>query len=304
MQFIPAICPQCSGKLQVPSGQVSAQCEYCGTDVFVREVEKSDANRSAHLIELANAAATAGNHQEAFGYFTSVLEIDSKNVLAWVGKGTSAGYLSTLAHSRIPETMECYRTAVRLAENDAMKKVASMDCAVGAVAIANAYYQTSLKHTMEFIAVPDTPYEHATRCVEAVQLCKLALSLDPEVPGASDFIHTVASRTLKVGKLSADEKLFLAGEQSKHAPASSPASTSEKSADQTSADALMKFGMLLFFGATYAASYYLVKEMGVERTFWAILFAGFLTIPISTGVGLLGLLAVMKIRQKTSKAGA
>lgn len=110
--------------------------------------------------------------------------------------------------------------------------------------------------------------------------------------------------TLKVGKLSTDEKLFLAGEQSKHAPAPSTASTSGKSADQTSADALIKFGVVALFALTDAVSYYLVKEMGVVRTFWAILFAGFLTIPIATGAGLLGILAVMKFRQKTTKAGS
>ncbi|WP_156967516.1 hypothetical protein [Comamonas granuli] len=297
MQFIPAICPQCSGKLQVPEGKDSVQCEFCGTDVFLRESEKTAASKVVHLLELAQAAETAGNHTEAFGYFTSVLEIDSKNVWAWVGKGTSAGYLSTLAHSRIPETIECYRTAVRLAgDDDAITTVVSMDCAVAAVLIANAYFQTSLQHTMQFISVPDTPYEHATRCVEAVKLCEFALSLDPNVPGAASFIHDVASRTLNVGKLSADEKAFLEGERSKHASAApKPATTGPAVAGTDAGSTGVMVGV---FGAAYVASYFILKAMGVQTTFWALFWALWLCIPIGGAVGIGCILAMAKFAHK------
>jgi len=271
MQFIPAVCPQCSGKLQVPEGRNSIRCDYCGIDVFLRESEKTDAKKVEHLLELANAAETAGNHGEAFGYFTAALETDSRNVWAWVGKGTSAGYLSTLAHSRIPETIECYRNAVKFAGDDeAIKTVVSMDCAIAAVLIANAYFQTSLQHTMQFIAVPETPYEHATRCVEAVNLCRFALTLDPDAPGASSFIFDVASRALKVGKLTEDERVFLAEQKSKHAtsasaPATEVASSPGQKVASSSSDISGSTVMIVaVFGAAYAAAYIMLKAMLIK----------------------------------------
>lgn len=297
MQFVPAVCPQCSGKLQIPTGQDSVQCEYCGIDVYMVESGKTTAAKVAQLLELAQSAQRAGNHAEAFGYFTNVLEVDAKNVWAWSGKGTSAGYLSTLAHSRIPETMECYQNAVKFAGDDeAVKTVVSMECAIAAVLIANDYFQTSLQHAMKFVAVPDAPYEHATRSVEAVKLCKLALSLDPNVPGASSFIYDVASRALTVGKLSADEKMFLGGEKSKHAPAiSSMGQNGSASSSDVSGSSIAIFAI---FGAAYVAAFFMVKAMGVQTTFWALLFALFLCIPIGGAASVVGLLAIAKFSQK------
>ena len=151
---------------------------------------------------------------------------------------------------------------------------------------------------MQFIAVPDTPYEHATRCVEAVQLCKFALSLDPDAPGASSFIRDVSSRTLKVGKLSESEKAFLSAEMSTNSSTTTSISTpSSAEFDPESSSGSTSGGGAVFiaFAMGYAASYFLLKAMGVESTFWALLFSVILCAPIGGAIALVGILIHVKL---------
>ncbi len=40
MDFKPAICPSCGGKLQLPDNLATAKCSYCGVDVVVQDAIK------------------------------------------------------------------------------------------------------------------------------------------------------------------------------------------------------------------------------------------------------------------------
>jgi len=59
-------------------------------------------------------AAAGGNHAEAHTYYTKILEADTTHFAAWLGKGESAGRLSTLQEFRLQETIASFRTAIAL----------------------------------------------------------------------------------------------------------------------------------------------------------------------------------------------
>lgn len=112
MTFRPANCPSCGGSLQVPDDHSTVKCLYCGGTVIVRDAIQAAAAASiSNLLKLARTAANSLNHQEAYDYFSRVLELDGDNRAAWVGKGEAAGWLSHQT-SRLPEMINCFHNAI------------------------------------------------------------------------------------------------------------------------------------------------------------------------------------------------
>ncbi|HEY6806876.1 MAG TPA: tetratricopeptide repeat protein [Pyrinomonadaceae bacterium] len=92
---------------------------YCGSEVIVREAIQAAASASVpNLLRLANAAARSGNHQEAYDYFTRVLEFNVNNAEAWAGKAEAAGWLTNQQSFRIPEMINYFSTALEVALPD------------------------------------------------------------------------------------------------------------------------------------------------------------------------------------------
>jgi tetratricopeptide (TPR) repeat protein len=60
-----------------------------------------------HLLTLALAAEEAKNHEEAYKYYSQVLEQDAGVSIAWIGKGISAGWLSSAERQRMDEALTC-----------------------------------------------------------------------------------------------------------------------------------------------------------------------------------------------------
>jgi hypothetical protein len=94
MTFKPAKCPNCAGDLQVPEDRDSVKCMYCGSDIVVREaIRLAGGVNVANLLELAQEAMNSQNYSEAFKYFSKVLEYDSNNQKAWLGKGFASLFM-------------------------------------------------------------------------------------------------------------------------------------------------------------------------------------------------------------------
>jgi hypothetical protein len=86
---------------------------YCGVEIIVQQAISEAALPSIHnLIRLARSAAQSKNHQEAYEYFTRVLELDSHHCEAWVGKANASGWLSNETSFRIPEMITCLSSAI------------------------------------------------------------------------------------------------------------------------------------------------------------------------------------------------
>ena len=120
MSFKAAKCPNCAGDLQVPEDRDSVKCMYCGSDIIVREAIKAAAAgvNIENLFNLAKSAFESRNFQEAFDYYTRVLEVDVQNYEAWLGKGLSAGWMSTLADFRFSEMINGIDKALEYAPDD------------------------------------------------------------------------------------------------------------------------------------------------------------------------------------------
>jgi hypothetical protein len=65
-----------------------------------------------NILEPAYSAPNTDNDQEAYDYFTKILACNAENYEAYLGKGLSAGWLSTIAHDRIAEATEGFLKAI------------------------------------------------------------------------------------------------------------------------------------------------------------------------------------------------
>jgi len=79
--------------------------------------------KTDNLLKPANSAFDAGNYQEAYDYFTEILAYDSENYEASLGKGLSAGWLSTIAHGRIAEATQGFLKAISYSPEDKKEEV-------------------------------------------------------------------------------------------------------------------------------------------------------------------------------------
>lgn len=178
MAFKAAVCPSCGGQLQVPDDRDSVKCMYCGTDIIVREAIQSGSGINIkNYLELAVAATNAGNYQEAYDYYSKVLEIDIKNPEAWCGKGRSAGWLSTLSNFRFAEMKSGLQNALAsIPEKD--KKALQIQCALIVNQVANACYKVSREHMLEHPS-EDGWKEYLSQSSDVIGILEFGNTLDP-----------------------------------------------------------------------------------------------------------------------------
>ena len=176
MVFKAAKCPNCSGDLQVPDNRDIVKCMYCGNDVVVREAIKLVIGVDvSNILHLADTAFESGNSEEAYGYYTKVLESDGKNIDAWFGKGMASGSMSTLANPRINEMITNFDKAIEYAEED-RKEEYKIKAAKTLTSIASAYYNLATEHYNEFKELDNSWSEYVDRALIIIQA--LALSYE------------------------------------------------------------------------------------------------------------------------------
>lgn len=118
------VCDICGGKLVMRTGGI-AFCDSCGMEysleamrekiqVIQGVVQIDNSNMVASWMNMANSAAEAGNHKEAYEYYTKVLEVEPLNWRAIFGKGKAGAWQSTLANSRTAELYQAVKKAIAL----------------------------------------------------------------------------------------------------------------------------------------------------------------------------------------------
>jgi DNA-directed RNA polymerase subunit RPC12/RpoP len=128
MTFKPAKCPNCAGDLQVPEDRDSVKCMYCGSDIVVREAIKLAGGINVdNLLKLAKDAQASEMISEAYDYFTKVLEYDSSNVDAWIGKGITKtlsieGLNAEDKNIYVRQLELCLNNAIKLFDNEDLIK--------------------------------------------------------------------------------------------------------------------------------------------------------------------------------------
>jgi tetratricopeptide (TPR) repeat protein len=97
-------CTSCGGTLSVPDNLSVANCIYCGAKILLTESEShKDQLKLKSYTEISESALKAQNYQEAVDYCNKILEIDSKNFLAWINKAIATFWLTTEANNRYDE---------------------------------------------------------------------------------------------------------------------------------------------------------------------------------------------------------
>src|SRR5688572_19318368 len=104
MTFKPAQCPNCGGALQLPDNVNTVNCMYCGTSIVVREaIQAAALGNVKNWLKIAGTAAQSGNYEEAYAFYTRILEVEGDNTEAWLGRAEAAGSMSTVQNSRLLE---------------------------------------------------------------------------------------------------------------------------------------------------------------------------------------------------------
>ena len=99
-------CPSCGGVMGQPDHTGLVQCAFCGTTItYHPPVEKVERKNIERLLELCKATLEGSNYDEAVQFANKVLEIDPRNVDAWINKAISTFWLTTAANNRYDEAM-------------------------------------------------------------------------------------------------------------------------------------------------------------------------------------------------------
>jgi DNA-directed RNA polymerase subunit RPC12/RpoP len=183
MIFKEARCPNCGGELQLPEDKATVKCMYCGGDIIVQGAIRTAAESSVpNWLILAKAAIDGRNYQEAFNYYTKVLEVDPQNYEAWLGKGEAAGWMSTLADFRFPEMIGGFRKAIEYAPVDNKEWIAKI-AVVNIFGITIAYHKLSIEHFFKmksFEMMFEQRKEYADRSMKVISALELAHDLCPD----------------------------------------------------------------------------------------------------------------------------
>ncbi|MBE6796926.1 MAG: hypothetical protein E7531_01095 [Ruminococcaceae bacterium] len=118
------VCDLCGGKLVMGSGGI-ATCDSCGMEHSqdrmkekVQEIKGVVQVDNSHMVDnwmkMGLAAAQAGNNQEAYEYFTKVIEVDPKNWRAIFEKGKAGAWQSNLMNLRTAEIYQGITMAMEI----------------------------------------------------------------------------------------------------------------------------------------------------------------------------------------------
>ena len=110
-------CPNCGGHLEIPDNLEIAHCMYCGTRILLQEneINRERINLKRYR-ELCKTAVDALNFEEALQYSNKILEIDTKDVDAWIYKAYSSFWV-TGGNNGFHEAMEYLRKADSISPN-------------------------------------------------------------------------------------------------------------------------------------------------------------------------------------------
>lgn len=133
---------------------------------------------TANLLGMARTAELAGNSEEALGYFNRVLELNPKESDAWLGKGKAAGWLSTLAHFRLNETLVAFGHAIATAD-ESNKASVTAEAVVEVNKLVSALYGMARRHLDEYVALPDSWNQYVTQIAQLIDVTEAARGWDP-----------------------------------------------------------------------------------------------------------------------------
>ncbi len=112
-------CPSCGSVMGQPDHTGLVQCGYCGTTItYHPPTEKVEQKNIERYLEICNSSLEGKNYDETILYANKVLEIDPKNINAWINKAVATFWFSTAARGRFDEAIGYLEKAEKYAPND------------------------------------------------------------------------------------------------------------------------------------------------------------------------------------------
>ena len=175
MSFVPAICPQCGGKLNVDNNQQAAVCIYCGTPFIV---EKAVINVTANFTtnnnfagatinitgpsaenfyKLAANAYGSKNAKEAMSNITRALEIEPELGKAWFLKMKILELTFSIDNPSVNDVISCGKNAMNYASSNRIKT-------------KNEVYAYFLKRANDLLTLADTKLRDVSAIKKAAMM--------------------------------------------------------------------------------------------------------------------------------------
>lgn len=108
-----------------------------------------------NLLGMAKTAEAGGNNAEALSYYNRILEIEPRLPDAWMGKGRSAGWQSTLANFRVNEAIVAFGHAIGCS-SDAERSSTIQQAVAEANHLIATLYGLARRHLEEFATLSGT----------------------------------------------------------------------------------------------------------------------------------------------------
>lgn len=179
MAFRSARCPSCNKDIQVPDDVASPLCMYCGKSVPAQNHRPRELGPSvANLLGLARTAVVGGNLGEAESYFSRVLELDPTVSEAWLGKGKSAGWQSTILNIRLGEVLAAFGHSIGTAPQSS-RAAAIQSCLHEVNALVVAIHVMARKHMTEFISAPNSWANYLAQVGQLLDALEAASTWNP-----------------------------------------------------------------------------------------------------------------------------
>jgi len=134
--FVASRCPKCGGLLGAPE-KGKYTCEYCGTTFLPGEIFGDKGVDLQKFYERALSAVEEGDYGRANEYFERILETNSSEYQAWVGKGIAGAY-ARLGESQVleaGEVLSCVDMALEHYDGEAAAFETQLADRVGALAV-------------------------------------------------------------------------------------------------------------------------------------------------------------------------
>lgn len=159
-------------------------CGECGTPlsssgVALPSSTKADDSRNVDtLMGMAKTAELGNNNAEALEYYNRALEVDPTITEAWLGKGRSASWQSSLANFRVSEGLIAFQHAIANAAED---RDAVITSAVEEInKIVSALYRMSRNHMEEYAALDQTWAAYLNQVAQMLDALEQARNWDPQ----------------------------------------------------------------------------------------------------------------------------
>jgi tetratricopeptide (TPR) repeat protein len=184
-----------------PDAQGLSQCSYCGTKIILPPTDAAKENKNlVRCKELCKVARQAGNWKDLLTYASQILEIDPRNLDAWIDKALAAGSLSNWLIPRLDEAMGYLKQAGDLSPND--PRIAETTTIVQEVQFNQFMYKglDTSQSALYAINLGSVGRDHAVKwIVEAMGYYLGAFKIKPNDPTTQQSILTIAQYGKRAG---------------------------------------------------------------------------------------------------------